>query len=147
MKAKKKTFGIFIYSMSTNSLLVCKSSGNYGGWSIPKGMGEEWESPEESAIRELWEETGLKKRDLVISHIVEMDPIEYKSRKKILHPFLYLIENDISAFKFHCVSLADGKYPEISDYKLVNLDVARKILHESQSSKIDEIKQLILNIC
>lgn len=147
MLDKKSTFGIFLYSIKTGKLLICKASGNYGGWSIPKGMAEEGESPTETAIRELWEETGIDVNSLKISLIVELDPVMYKTRKKILKSFLYIIEDDLIDFDFKCISLVDGKYPEISDYKLVELENAEKALHEAQASKIAEIKQLTLNIC
>lgn len=147
MLDKKSTFGIFLYSIKTSKLLICKASGNYGGWSIPKGMAEEGESPAETAVRELWEETGIDVNSLKISSIVELDPVMYKTRKKILKSFLYIIEDDLSDFDFKCISLVDGKYPEISDYKLVELENAEKVLHEAQASKIAEIKQLALNIC
>ena len=147
MLDKKSTFGIFLYSIKTGKLLICKASGNYGGWSIPKGMAEEGESPTETAARELWEETGIDVNSLKISLIVELDPVMYKTRKKILKSFLYIIEDDLIDFDFKCISLVDGKYPEISDYKLVELENAEKVLHEAQTSKIAEIKQLTLNIC
>jgi len=147
MLDKKSTFGIFLYSIKTGKLLICKASGNYGGWSIPKGMAEEGESPTETAVRELWEETGIDVNSLKISLIVELDPVMYKTRKKILKSFLYIIEDDLIDFDFKCISLVDGKYPEISDYKLVELENAEKVLHEAQTSKIAEIKQLTLNIC
>ena len=146
MLDKKSTFGIFLYSIKMGKLLICKASGNYGGWSIPKGMAEDGESPIEAAVRELLEETGIDVNNLQISLIVELDPVMYKTRKKILKPFLYIIEDDLSDFDLKCISLVDGKYPEISDYKLVNLENAEKVLHESQASKIEEIKQLTLNI-
>ena len=147
MLDKKSTFGIFLYSIKTGKLLICKASGNYGGWSIPKGMAEEGESPTETAVRELWEETGIDVNSLKISLIVELDPVMYKTRKKILKSFLYIIEDDLIDFDFKCISLVDGKYPEISDYKLVGLENAEKVLHEAQASKIAEIKKLTLNIC
>jgi 8-oxo-dGTP pyrophosphatase MutT (NUDIX family) len=146
MLDKKSTFGIFLYSIKMGKLLICKASGNYGGWSIPKGMAEDGESPIEAAVRELWEETGIDVNNLQISLIVELGPVLYRTRKKILKSFLYIIDDDLSDFDFKCISLVDGKYPEISDYKLVNLENAEKVLHESQASKIEEIKQLTLNI-
>lgn len=45
----------------TNLWLVCKHSG-YHKWVLPKGIVEEGESPEQAAIREVAEETGIKAR-------------------------------------------------------------------------------------
>ena len=88
MLDKKSTFGIFLYSIKMGKLLICKASGNYGGWSIPKGMAEDGESPIEAAVRELWEETGIDVNNLQISLIVELGPVLYRTRKKILKSFL-----------------------------------------------------------
>lgn len=41
--------------------LICKHSG-YHKWVLPKGIVEEGESPEDTAIREVLEETGIKAR-------------------------------------------------------------------------------------
>lgn len=38
-------------------VLLCQG---YGGWSYPKGKIEPGEAPEETAIREVWEETGIR---------------------------------------------------------------------------------------
>lgn len=50
----------------------------YDDWSFPKGKAEEGERPEETALREVKEETGLDCRILL-----RLDPVryEYRSRK------------------------------------------------------------------
>ena len=62
----------------------------YDDWSFPKGKAEEGERPEETALREVKEETGLDCRILL-----RLDPVryEYRSRKgslrdKVVHYYL-----------------------------------------------------------
>lgn len=143
MKKKKTTYGIFVYSIPIDKILICKASGNYGGWSIPKGMPEEGEIPLESASRELKEETGLDRNTLIISFLYDLGETEYKSGKKILHSFLLMVKDDLSRFNFNCESMVDGKYPEISQYLLADLEVAKSMIHEAQASRIVKIKEII----
>lgn len=52
-------------------------------WSLPKGHMEAWETEEETALRELWEETGLRaKLDFSRSSSVEY-PISPVARKQV----------------------------------------------------------------
>ena len=53
-------------------------------WSIPAGGSKEDETPEETAIRELFEETGIEISNLSLQTIVEsMDEIFYFYHKEI----------------------------------------------------------------
>lgn len=53
-----KKAGVFVHCIKNDKVLIIQSKGNL--WGIPKGKMKEEESVEECAIRELWEETGLK---------------------------------------------------------------------------------------
>ena len=48
----------------------------YDDWSLPKGKLDPGESFEEGALREVWEETGVRGRIRA-----ELDPVEYVDRK------------------------------------------------------------------
>src|SRR5512132_1125147 len=48
----------------------------YDDWSLPKGKLDEGESWEEGALREVWEETGMR-----CSLGEELEPVNYKDRK------------------------------------------------------------------
>jgi 8-oxo-dGTP pyrophosphatase MutT (NUDIX family) len=43
---------------------VIKPSNNYGPWAFPKGQVDKGESMKQAALREVWEETGLKAKVL-----------------------------------------------------------------------------------
>lgn len=61
----------FYKSKSYGGIIKCKTSGKYllvkgftGKWSFPKGHREPNETPYECAIREIYEETGIKLNDI-----------------------------------------------------------------------------------
>lgn len=62
---------------------------NWKGWEYPKGGIEEGETHEEAIKRELWEETGLEKYEL-IGKISEFEFID-KARNRKGHTYNYLL--------------------------------------------------------
>lgn len=52
------TVGVLVFNAEGHLLLV--RSADDGAWGIPGGLVEPFEGPEEAALRETWEETGLK---------------------------------------------------------------------------------------
>lgn len=62
---------------------------NWKGWEYPKGGIEEGETHEEAVKRELWEETGLEKYEL-IGKISEFEFID-KARNRKGHTYNYLL--------------------------------------------------------
>ena len=67
-KKKKKWIssgGVVFPSMDdTEHVYIIRPSNNYGPWSFPKGRVDEGETMKQAAIREVWEETGLKAKIL-----------------------------------------------------------------------------------
>lgn len=73
--------GTLIIDENGNALLFQKHSNNF--YSLPFGKGEDGESPKETAIRETYEETGLKVR------ILDYDPfISLRNDGKQCYTFL-----------------------------------------------------------
>lgn len=52
------TVGVLVFNPEGHLLLV--RSADDGAWGIPGGLVEPFERPEEAAVRETWEETGLQ---------------------------------------------------------------------------------------
>jgi len=99
----------------------------YGRWSFPKGHIEKGESAENAALREISEETGLKKLKIV----EKLGTINYiftlKGRKIFKTFIIYLIEAGDSRFKISW---------EIKDAKWFNSDDALEKIGYSNSKPI-----------
>ncbi len=73
MKSKKEfSAGGVVYK--DDKWLVCKHSG-YHKWGLPKGLVEEGESLEETAVREVEEECGIKTK--IVAKILESEKYVY----------------------------------------------------------------------
>lgn len=73
---KEKSCGAIVYRQRDSwveVLLICHKNG--GHWAFPKGHVEKGENEEETALREIKEETGLKvKLDTSFRHVVAYSP-------------------------------------------------------------------------
>ena len=63
----------------------------YDDWTLPKGKLDNGESFEEAALREVWEETGLRAR-----LVRELPPVNYevRGRPKVVRYWLMEVESD-----------------------------------------------------
>ncbi len=52
--------GAGVILIEDNNVLLVRGSYGYGLWTQPRGLWEEGETTKDTAIRECWEETGLK---------------------------------------------------------------------------------------
>jgi putative (di)nucleoside polyphosphate hydrolase len=148
--AKVIASGLFIVRKDKN-LLICHPT-NHGPefWSIPKGKVEEGEVFLEAAYRETYEETNLDLFENKNFDIYPMQSVNYSHKKKILYPFLCLERVD-SKFdwgkqEIKCNSNVPherGDFPEMDDYKWVELEESKILLHNTQSACIDKILELI----
>ena len=143
----KYTAGIFIFN-EHNKLLICHASGaRWNQWSIPKGIVEDNEQPIDAAIRETFEETGLKLTEK--NDLIELPPIEYLSKKKTLIPFILRFRiHNIDTAKLICHGrLPNSHRPECDKYKLVSLTEADNYIHCTQAHCISQINVLKYLIC
>lgn len=141
--------GIFIVRKDKKLLVCHPTNHNPNFWSIPKGRLEEGESTIQGALRETYEECNIDLVDTNDFKTFEMKPVNYK-RDKVIYPFLYLEKVDSkvnwSDINLKCNSYVPeklGGFPEMDDFKWVDLDDARYILHYTQSSCIDLILDII----
>ncbi len=90
---------------------------NWKGWEYPKGGIEENESQEEAVKRELWEETGLERYEL-IGKVCEFEFFD-KVRNRKGHTFNYLLRVPSTAMvKLNNAHVLDGEVVlEHDDFK------------------------------
>jgi 8-oxo-dGTP pyrophosphatase MutT (NUDIX family) len=143
--------GLFLLNKD-NKVLICHPTNHKAtSWSIPKGKVDEGESLISAAIRETYEESNILIP--IYSKFIELPIVEYKHKRKTLCSFLVLESQNptiiFNNFDLKCnsnVPIEKGGYPEMDDYKWVELDEAKTMLHETQAVSIDEIKKIIEKI-
>lgn len=118
---KKVTHGVvFIKKINQeNNLLMAHSTGNTF-WDIPKGGGEEGETPIQSAIREVKEEVGFDIRE---EELLDIGLFTY-NRQKNMHLFLYIGEQEFKPEDAFCDSTftcphTGRERPEVDDFKYI----------------------------
>ena len=140
--------GIFLINKE-QKILICHPSNHPADvWSIPKGKVEKDELEIDAALRETYEETNV---DLTqVDWLIELDIQTYSHKKKALRPFVVMETKnpsiDFNSFDLKCnsnVPKARGGFPEMDDYMWVDIDTARKLLHETQVACLDAIEKFI----
>jgi len=130
---KLESFGTLLYKKNKNKVfvLLVHPSGDKNknaSWSIPKGKKEKKETGVEAAVRETFEETG-----------VEIDPnslkdygfVTYKS-KKVVYCYMSKVENSLKAKPTSW---------EVDKVEFVELEEAKKIIHQKQVYFLDKLEK------
>lgn len=92
-RAKEETSaGGVVYRMVDGAPLYLLIRDSYRNWGFPKGHVEEGEAPDDAAMREVSEETGLT--DLVVRGQIETIDWHFRFRGKLIHKIchFYLME-------------------------------------------------------
>ena len=110
---KQQKAGIIYFNKKYNKMVVIQSRGNL--WGIPKGTCNENESLEECAVREFFEETGIKikKTELIGLKTVKIGTCTY-----------FCLEKDFT-FSFHNFELT-CENNDVSGIGYVNLNCLKK---------------------
>jgi ADP-ribose pyrophosphatase YjhB (NUDIX family) len=142
--------GVFIVRKDGKLLIAHPTNHPADFWSIPKGRVDDGETFLEGAIRECKEECNVDLEDTKDFNILPIQSVNYKTKKKILYPFLFLQKKesklDCDKLELKCNSMVEDKkedFPEMDDFKWVTLDEAKDLLHETQVACLDKIKALI----
>ncbi len=148
--AREHASGIFILRKD-KKLLICHPTNHaVDFFSIPKGKVEVGETMIDAAIRETFEETNIQLKYSDDFIIYTLNSVGYRSGKKTLHPFLF-VEKPNSTFdwvntEIKCNSNVPderGGFPEMDGYQWINLNEAKKLLHETQVKAILEIEDIL----
>lgn len=129
MKLEFSAGGV-IYKKEGNEFQIALILTMDGEWSFPKGHIEPKEKPEEAAIRECEEETGLA--NLKIGEMLEKSDYWFKFEDTLIHKFVYfyLIEAEAG-------SKLSAQLTEITDAQWFSLDAAMEIIgYKKQNQSI-----------
>lgn len=127
----EKSCGAVVYRKSGNDIefLAVRSKSN-GHWSFPKGHVEKGECEEETAKREVLEETGVNIK-VLCGFRTKMEYVLYKNINKEVVYFIgeacnddvHIQESEIQDYKW-------GNYKEM--LKIITFDNAKKVLEEAK---------------
>jgi diadenosine hexaphosphate hydrolase (ATP-forming) len=68
---KEKSAGGVVFRRLSGCVEILLIEDRYGHWTLPKGKQEPGETDEETALREIWEETGIRARIVSPLHTVQ----------------------------------------------------------------------------
>ncbi|HEY8804427.1 MAG TPA: NUDIX domain-containing protein [Clostridium sp.] len=124
----EKSCGAVIYRrIGENLEFLSISDRNDGHWGFPKGHVEKNESEEETAIREIYEETGLQV-SLINGFRVSVEYLIKQGTMKEVVFFLAKVENQIVHIQLD----------ELSDYKWASFQFAKQLLTYKSSKDVLE---------
>ena len=143
--SKVLSIGIIPYTYENNEILffVGHPGGNTTNfWGMLKGMHEENESYNSTALREFYEESGYDLSGYK-DQLVDLGMV-VQSKHKNVHAFALEIKSKdlINPNKCHS-NMADGfPWPEISEYRWMKYDDVIKYTHPSHKEFYDKILQI-----
>lgn len=125
---------------SAGGIVYRKKSGKYkmllirdpfDRWAFPKGHFKKGEKPEEAALREVSEETGLKVDDLKIVSDLGKTDFWFRYKKDLIHKTVYWFLMEAFSDK-----VRPQKKEKISEVKWVNID---NVLKESAYKDMEPV--------
>jgi 8-oxo-dGTP pyrophosphatase MutT (NUDIX family) len=132
------TCGVYIID-SNDRLLICHpTSEDLNKWSIPKGLAKNHEKFEDTAIREVEEETGI---DLMAfeGHLIYIGEEFYRNKPKKLIGFYFKLQSEI-ILDIKCSSLIGGSsFPENDMFKWVALNEAYLYIQPEQNVLLNKL--------
>lgn len=134
MENNLERYGIIIFTSDMkNTIIVESRKGKYG---FPKGHLEKGETPNECALRELFEETGITNNQIELSDMVFFEK-NHQEKKVIGYYFAHPI-NDLELLnlplKFNHTEINDAKWVKFDDfYQQILFDLDDKISNKRKN--------------
>lgn len=134
---KEKSCGSVIYRNVDGKieyLVICSKKGHH--WSYPKGHVEGDETEEQTALREIWEETNLKPvLDLNFRMV-----ITYSPKPGVMKDVVYFVGEEKDS---HKVKIQEA---EVLNYKwLPYSDALKMVTHENEKNILIDANKYLLN--
>lgn len=126
-------------------MLICHAThAPFCSWTIPKGLPLQNETYWNAACRELLEETGINISKIKVVEVIELPIQLYSQQKKQIISFLIITNENFRRHQFECKSFVNHQFPEIDQCKWMELQNAKKLVHESQQPQLNFIKKEIM---
>jgi ADP-ribose pyrophosphatase YjhB (NUDIX family) len=146
MRRKVDSAGILLKHKNLFFLVHSTGSPQSQGWGIPKGKVDYGETVNDAAVRETFEECGLRidPRDIKFLTVIDYNSRDDQGNiRKYLHVFLCEVDEEVLNYKFFCDSYfphpknPNVKIPEVNKFGWFELDEARKIATKSFKKVFD----------
>lgn len=125
MKFEKSCGAVVFRNVDGQREFLLVQSKKFSNWGFPKGHVEENESEEETALREVVEETGLKIKLLQNFRI----SVEYEVKKGVIKEVVFFIGEPLD-------EIVEIKQDEIQDYKWLTYSDSLKLLSYENNKKV-----------
>lgn len=126
----EKACGAVVYKILNKEIqyLLLKSIGEDSFWGFPKGHMEDLETEEETTLREVFEECGLRVKLVDGFRVIDKYNIDDLTQKEVV---LFLGEADNNLIKIQVEEIEDYKWCNYEDAKrLLTFESERRILGE-----------------
>lgn len=126
--AKQLTCGVVFVDTKKQKILMVHPTHQKDFWDLPKGRQEEGETPLETAVREVYEETSII-LDPEKDKLMDCGRHPYNKHKQI-HLFT-CFDKDFDVFKLKCTSMVEGLrtvFPEVDEFELFSIEEAKDLM-------------------
>jgi bis(5'-nucleosidyl)-tetraphosphatase len=113
-------------------LLICHKKGNY--WAFPKGHGNPGETPQETASRELTEETGLSIKRILSPHTLNESYEFYRESQHIHKTVAYFLAEVEGTLTLQTIEITNAQWLLLEEAEAhITFVESRKVIRQALS--------------